>query len=87
MSASDRFAAEIQLCTRLVSGTGRWARVSRCMGGAPLVRLFETRAKCDALEKLGKKCGPDCVGIHETIEVQPLVDSVPIELGYREKAR
>jgi hypothetical protein len=47
------------------------------------VKLFESREQCDELERLGKKCGADCIGLHETVEVQPLVDAVPFEIGYR----
>jgi hypothetical protein len=78
-----QLAAQIQLGTRLVFGSGRWARVSRCMEGSPFVKLFESREQCDELERLGKKCGEDCIGAHETVEVQPLVDAVPFEIGYR----
>ena len=82
---ADQLAASIQLGTRLVFGAGPWARVSRCLGGAPLVKLFQTRAECDELAALNKKCCPDCIGLHETIEVMPFRDECTVELGEREK--
>jgi hypothetical protein len=84
MSKADTTAAEIRLGTKLVWGAGRFARVSRCLS-QPMVHLYATRAECDDVAVLGKKCCPDCVGAHSTIEVLPLVDTCPVELGYREK--
>jgi hypothetical protein len=86
MSKADQTAAEIRLGTKLVWGSGRFARCSFCLG-TPMVHLYETRAECDALATLNKKCCPACVGEHSTIEVEPLVDTSPAEIGYRERVR
>ena len=82
MSMADKTAAEIRLGTKLVWGSGRFARVSRCMG-VPMAQLHETRAACDELATLNKKCCPECIGNHTTEEIPPLVDESPCELGYR----
>jgi hypothetical protein len=81
----SQYAAEVQLGTKLVFGSGYWARVSRCLGGAPMARLFETEQECIELAALGKRCGQYCLGPehHSTVEIMPLVDEVPYEIGYR----
>jgi hypothetical protein len=88
MCSVDKTACEIFLGTRLVFGErGKFARVSRCLPGSPRATLYETRAEADSVAALGKRCGADCVGAHETVEVPALIDTCPIELGYRERVR
>jgi hypothetical protein len=70
-----QLAAEIRLGTKIVWGSGRWARVSRCLD-VPMVKLYESRAECDEVARRGRPCCKDCRGTqyHTTEEIAPLTD-------------